>query len=201
MQDVVWQRWLEIWRRVGAELEQAPARLSVRRAELGIALVLTFFFLFAGGLAGRAALIGLVAVAAWAALWPIDETARAARAAVATGEPAPGNDGMLRMVIDAVPEPAAVLDHEGYVIHANRLAEDLFGARRRGGHAASHVAAMSRDPELLAAVDQALVSGRPPPSSCTSACRSSDACSPPLPRSPSPAQARAARRSSSPSAT
>ena len=159
MQDVVWQRWLEIWRRVGAELEQAPARLSVRRAELGIALVLTFFFLFAGGLAGRAALIGLVAVAAWAALWPIDETARAARAAVATGEPAPGNDGMLRMVIDAVPEPAAVLDHEGYVIHANRLAEDLFGARRRGGHAASHVAAMSRDPELLAAVDQALISG------------------------------------------
>ena len=159
MQDVVWQRWLEIWRRVGAELEQAPARLSVRRAELGIALVLTFFFLFAGGLAGRAVLIGLVAVAAWAALWPIDETARAARAAVATGEPAPGNDGMLRMVIDAVPEPAAVLDHEGYVIHANRLAEDLFGARRRGGHAASHVAAMSRDPELLAAVDQALISG------------------------------------------
>jgi hypothetical protein len=53
MQDVVWQRWLEIWRRVGAELEQAPARLSVRRAELGIALALTFFYLLAGGLAGR----------------------------------------------------------------------------------------------------------------------------------------------------
>jgi two-component system phosphate regulon sensor histidine kinase PhoR len=52
-----------------------------------------------------------------------------------------------------------VLDHAGYVIHANRMAEDLFGARRRGGHVAAHVAAMSRDPELLAAVDQALVSG------------------------------------------
>ena len=50
MQDVVWQRWLEIWRRVGAELEQALARLSVRRAELGLALALTVFFMFAGGL-------------------------------------------------------------------------------------------------------------------------------------------------------
>jgi two-component system phosphate regulon sensor histidine kinase PhoR len=159
MQDAVWQRWIEIWRRVGVELEQAPARLSVRRAELGIALALTLFFLLAGGLAGRAALIGLVAVVVWAALWPMDEAARAARAAIATGDPAHANDGMLRLVVDAVPEPTAVLDHAGYVIHANRLAEDLFGARRRGVHVASHVAAMSRDPELLAAVDQALISG------------------------------------------
>ena len=59
------------------------------------------------------------------------------------------------MVVDAVPEPAIVLDSAGYVMHANRMAEDLFGARRRGGH----VASMSRDPELLAAVDQALASG------------------------------------------
>jgi two-component system, OmpR family, phosphate regulon sensor histidine kinase PhoR len=35
------------------------------------------------------------------------------------------------------------------------MAEDLFGSRRRGGH----VASMSRDPELLGAVDQALLSG------------------------------------------
>ena len=59
------------------------------------------------------------------------------------------------MVVDAVPEPAVVLDGAGYVMHANRMAEDLFGSRRRGGH----VASMSRDPELLEAVDQALASG------------------------------------------
>ena len=59
------------------------------------------------------------------------------------------------MVVDAVPEPAVVLDRAGYVMHANRMAEDLFGARRRGGH----VASMSRDPELLEAVDKALASG------------------------------------------
>jgi two-component system phosphate regulon sensor histidine kinase PhoR len=159
MQDIIWQRWLEIWRRLGAELEQAAARLSMRRAELGLGLALSIFFLLAGGLAGRAALIGLVAAVLWAALWPIDEAERAARAAAAAGEPAGGNEAMLHMVIDAVPEPAAVLDHAGYVVHANRLAEDLFGTRRRGMHVAAHVAAMSRDPELLAAVDQALVSG------------------------------------------
>src|SRR6202521_5927194 len=73
----------------------------------------------------------------------------------ASGQASLGNDGMWHLVVDAVPEPAVVLDNAGYVMHANRLAEELFGARRRSGH----VAAMSRDPELLEAVDRALASG------------------------------------------
>jgi two-component system phosphate regulon sensor histidine kinase PhoR len=56
------------------------------------------------------------------------------------------------MLVDAVPEPTLVLDDAGYIMHANRMAGDLFGARRRGGH----IASLSRDPELLSAVDQAL---------------------------------------------
>jgi two-component system phosphate regulon sensor histidine kinase PhoR len=58
------------------------------------------------------------------------------------------------MVVDAVPEPAIALDGAGQIVHANRRAEELFGARRRSGHLAS----MSRDPELLAAVDDVLAS-------------------------------------------
>ena len=58
------------------------------------------------------------------------------------------------MVIDAVPEPAVALDINGQIVHANRRAEEQFGARRRGGHLAS----MSREPELLAAVEEALES-------------------------------------------
>ena len=58
------------------------------------------------------------------------------------------------MVIDAVPEPAIALDGYGQIVHANRLAEEQFGARRRGGH----IASMSRDPGLLAAVEEALQS-------------------------------------------
>jgi two-component system phosphate regulon sensor histidine kinase PhoR len=47
-----------------------------------------------------------------------------------------------------------VLDGTGHVVHANPMAVELFGSRRLGGH----IASMSRDPELLDAVDQALMS-------------------------------------------
>ena len=40
VQDLVWQRWLEFWRRVSAELEPVLARLWGRRAELGSASAL-----------------------------------------------------------------------------------------------------------------------------------------------------------------
>ena len=154
MHDLVWRRWLEFWRRIGAELEPVLARLTARRAELGIAAALGVFFMIAGGLSPRVALLGLAAAAAWAALWPADAADRGSRAG-ALGQPPLGTDGAWRKMVDAVPEPAIVLDDAGYVMHANRLADDLFGARRRGGH----VASASRDPELLAAVDQALASG------------------------------------------
>jgi PAS domain-containing protein len=97
------------------------------------------------------------------------------------------------MVVDAVPEPAVVLDSAGYVMHANRMAEDLFGSRRRGGH----VASMSRDPELLEAVDRRSSPARRPPSSCTSACLSSGGCWRRSPRSTPRGRVRPAPRSSS----
>lgn len=154
MQHLVWQRWVDIRRRVGAELEVPLARLSARRVGLSLALALSAFFTIAGGLSPRIALLGLVAAAAWAALWPSDEFGRATGAS-ASGQPSLASEKLWHMVVDAVPEPAVVLDDAGYVMHANRMAEDLFGPRRRGGH----VASMSRDPELIEAVDHALASG------------------------------------------
>jgi two-component system phosphate regulon sensor histidine kinase PhoR len=139
---------------MGAVIEPALARLSARRAELVLAVGLGLFFMVGGGLSFRAALLGVIAVGIWAALWPADESGASQRAGVST-QPAASSDRLWRMVIDAVPEPALVLDHSGDVLHANQLAEDLFGTRRRGGH----VASMSRDPELLEAVDRALASG------------------------------------------
>jgi two-component system phosphate regulon sensor histidine kinase PhoR len=62
------------------------------------------------------------------------------------------SDRLWRMMVDAVPEPAVALDGSGHILHANRLAEELFGTRRRGGH----IASMTRDPGLLMAVDEAL---------------------------------------------
>jgi two-component system phosphate regulon sensor histidine kinase PhoR len=96
-------------------------------------------------------LIGLGAVVAWAALWRGDDFAGAGRSGTLS-TPSADAERLWRMVVDAVPEPAIALDGAGQIVHANRRAEELFGARRRSGHLAS----MSRDPELLAAVDEAL---------------------------------------------
>ena len=150
MQWSVPQNWL---RRVGSRLEPMQARIAARRIELGVALVLTAFFAIAGGLRPAVALIGLGAVVVWAAAWPADDLAGMVRAGT-RGASAADSERLWRMVVDAVPEPAVALDGAGLIVHANRRAEELFGSRRRGGHLAS----MSRDPELLAAVDEALAS-------------------------------------------
>ncbi len=154
MQHLVWQRWLEVRRRLGTELEPAFARAWSRRTELGLASALAVFFLIVGGVSPPLALLGLAAALAWALLRPSESVDAYARTG-SSGQSIAGGDRLWRMVVDAVPEPAVVLDHGGHVVHANRMAEDLFGTRRREGH----IASMSRDPELLGAVDQALVSG------------------------------------------
>lgn len=137
-----------------AELAAPPlARLSARRRELGLAAALTLLFVVAGGLSFKVGLLGLAAVTAFAAWLPADDLAAALRAGSSA---ASGPDGqqLWRMVIDAVPEPAVALDAAARVVHANRLAEEQFGTRRAGGH----IASMSRDPGLLAAVEEALAS-------------------------------------------
>ena len=154
MQDLGWQWWHATRQRIGVELEHTPGRLSARRAELAIAFLLTIFFLIAGGLPMRWAAMALAAIALWAALWPLDDTTAATRSD-SSAKSVLAQERTWQMLVDAVPEPTVVLDDDGTLLHANRMADELFGARRRGGH----VAAMSRDPELLAAVDQALVSG------------------------------------------
>ena len=151
MQRLVEQDWL---RRLRAQLEPALARLSARRAQLTLAAVLSAAFVVAGGLSLRSGVLGLAAAAAWAGLWPYDDTGGETHID-ALAQPAVGSDALWRMVVDAVPEPAVVLDATGHVAHANGMAEELFGARRRGMHAAS----ISRDPELLEAVDEALATG------------------------------------------
>jgi two-component system phosphate regulon sensor histidine kinase PhoR len=139
----------EFWVRLGERLDLAVARLHARRGELLLAVALTAFFVIAGGLSPRVALVGLVAAAALAAAWPADNgNARSRTLAQGAAE---GNR-LWRMVIDAVPEPAVALDGNGQIVHTNRLAEEQFGTRRRGGHLAS----MSRAPELLTAVEDAL---------------------------------------------
>jgi len=62
-----------------------------------------------------------------------------------------------RLVIDALPEPAIALDHLAAVMHYNAQLRDLF-PKVRIGAPISHV---SRNPELIAAIDKARVVGQP----------------------------------------
>jgi two-component system, OmpR family, phosphate regulon sensor histidine kinase PhoR len=146
----------QVWSRLGkarlraAELgELAAARLVERRVALGMAAVLTLLFVAAGRLSPLLALLGLTGAVAFAVVWPFDE-----RSAAARGEAQDGAAGqpVWRLIVDAVPEPAVVLNVAARIVQANRLAQELFGAGRRGGH----IASMSRDPGLLAAVEATL---------------------------------------------
>jgi two-component system, OmpR family, phosphate regulon sensor histidine kinase PhoR len=141
----------ELWVRFGERFDTAVARLHGRRVELAAAVALTAVFIIAGGLSLRVAVLGLLAAVILAASWPSDQRATGART---VSQAAADGDRLWRMVIDAVPEPAVALNSNGQIVHANRLAEEQFRARRRGGHLAS----ISRAPELLAAVEEALES-------------------------------------------
>jgi two-component system phosphate regulon sensor histidine kinase PhoR len=147
----------QIWLRLGKArlrtvefVELAASRLAARRAALGLALALTTLFVLAGGLSPRLALLGFAVAGAFLAFWPGDRAVAGATGAAAQG--GPDAQQLWRMVVNAVPEPAIALDGAARVVHANRQAEEEFGARRRGGHFAS----MSRDPGLLAAVEEVL---------------------------------------------
>lgn len=151
MELKVTKRWDELRRAAEGLLLPARDRLWSRHAALGVGLVCTLFFLVAGGLSVRAGLVGLVAAVAWAAFWPLEEDDAARhgpRAASARGDPS------WRTLVNAMPQPAFALNNVGEVLHANRMAQEVFGVRRRSGH----IASMTRAPELLSAVDQALES-------------------------------------------
>ncbi len=134
----------------------ALARLVGRRLALGLVLALTLLFVVVGGLSRTVALLGLAGAVALTVLWRTGDSA-ANTAATASAQSGVDARRLWRMVIDAVPDPAVALDPAGRVVHANHLAEDLFGTRRVGGHMAS----MSRDPGLLAAVEEALAGRQP----------------------------------------
>jgi two-component system phosphate regulon sensor histidine kinase PhoR len=140
----------------GELAEPVFARLAARRDALGLALALTVLFVVAGRLQPAVALVGLAAAALLAALWPADEASRETLQGTSAQT---GGDAqrLWRLVVDAIPEPAVALDAEARIVHANRRAEEQFGTRRAGGH----IATMSRDPGLLAAVEEALASRRP----------------------------------------
>jgi two-component system phosphate regulon sensor histidine kinase PhoR len=139
-------------RRFAELAEPVAGRLKARRGALGAAAAITVLFLALGGLSPKVALLGLLAAGAAAALWPLDQGTGGTAGEQVSAQVGADPQRLWRVVVDAMPEPVVALDADGRIAHANRLAEAEFGARRPGGH----IASMSRDPGLLAAVEEAL---------------------------------------------
>ena len=148
---------LEAW--VVAVWFGARRRLAIRWLPLAAAVIILAILAALGKLDSQAALIGAAVLFATAALWPLDTsvlldalggTGRHARAGTVPDLDRKG----WRAVIDAIPTAALALDAAGSVVHHNRLVAELF-PRIRNGMPMSQV---SRNPDLIAAVDHALAS-------------------------------------------
>ncbi len=147
------------------------AASGLKRRAAGMALAGAFLLAIAAtGLISALTSLVLLLMAAAVVAWMSsngyfetpDEHAWGTQAAAA---PAPGSliavdrqaaDGW-RLVIDALPEPAVALDRLGAVQHANHPMRELY-PKVRDGVPFSHV---SRNPELMAAIDNASTVGQP----------------------------------------
>jgi two-component system phosphate regulon sensor histidine kinase PhoR len=155
------------WLARKAELEARSAtvwlgarrRLAARWMPLAAATAILAVLVVLGRLDALAAVISAAVLFLAAALWPLD-TSVLIEAISGTGASARGNrvpdldrKGW-RAVVDAIPTAALALDAAGTVVHHNRLVAELFPKIRNG----QPMSQVSRNPDLLAAVDRALAS-------------------------------------------
>jgi len=148
---------LEAW--VGAVWHGARRRLAIRWMPLAFTSVILAVLVVFGLLGHEPALISAAVLFFAAAFWPLDTSvliealsgsARGARADRVSDLDRKG----WRAVVDAIPTAALALDAAGTVVHHNRLITELFPKIRNG----QPMSQVSRNPDLLAAVDRALAS-------------------------------------------
>jgi len=120
------------------------------------AAVLVFLLWALGGLAAWAAVVQLIAVAFASILLGGRKQARlSADVAPQTAPPAPAqetvhDDSSWRAVVNAMPDPAVVLDADGVIVHHNAAVVDLFPRTRSG----QPISSVIRSPDLLAAIEK-----------------------------------------------
>ena len=141
--------------------QQALQRLTARRAKAGAAAVLAVAFVVFAQLAPQLALAGLAGVVIWAGLWPLDEDvpAPARRSSDANDdpdEPRQTAGSVFKTIMEALLDPALLLNQRGEVLLANAAATALFPFVAGG-----HVSQGSRAPELLAALERAVTQSAP----------------------------------------
>ncbi|MEM9030651.1 MAG: ATP-binding protein [Pseudomonadota bacterium] len=80
---------------------------------------------------------------------PLEQSDQHASAEAAETRATPAEPGW-QTILDGLPDPALVLDHEGFILHYNPLLADLF-PRVRLGQPLSH---LTRSPELLSVLEE-----------------------------------------------
>lgn len=145
--------------RLAALLQGARRRLAIRWMPLAIATAILGLFVVLGLLQPVPAIAGTIVLFAASALWPLDTSvlvdalAGTGRAPRALATPDLDRKGW-RAVVDAIPTPALAVDAAGTVVHHNHLVAELFPKIRTG----QPMSQVSRNPDLIAAVDHALAS-------------------------------------------
>jgi two-component system phosphate regulon sensor histidine kinase PhoR len=157
------ERWAV--RRAGAEAwlaglwADAKRRASVRWMPVAAGMVVLAGLHFAGEIDALPTLVGALCLLLAATLWPLDSAplleALSGVPAVRARESADADQRNWRAVVSGIPTAALALDASGTVLHHNRLAAEMF-PRLKVGQAMSQV---SRNPDLLGAVDRALSGG------------------------------------------
>ena len=154
-----WARKAELEAWIVAVWLGARRRLAIRWMPLAAATTILAVLAVFGQVGSVPALIGAAVLFAAAALWPLDTSvlldalAGAGRASRADSIPDLDRKGW-RAVVDAIPTAALALDAAGTVVHHNRLVAELFPKIRNG----MPMSQVSRNPDLIAAVDSALAS-------------------------------------------
>jgi len=132
------------------------SRLRARRWLLASVALVIVFFVIAAALSPRFALIGFAAIVGAAAVLP-REGVRQRLSAVRQASADRGSriHAAYKAIVDALPEPALILDADGNVLFFNRSAGELFPAARTG----LHMSSLSRNPDLLEAIENVELTG------------------------------------------
>jgi two-component system phosphate regulon sensor histidine kinase PhoR len=138
----------------------AKRRIAARWMPLAAATALFGVLVLFNQLDALPALLSVAALFFAAAFWPLDSSvlieALSGSGRTVRDDGARGLDRKgWRAVVDAIPTAAVALDAAGTVVHHNRLVTELFSKIENG----RQLSQVTRNPDLIAAVDRALDSG------------------------------------------
>jgi two-component system phosphate regulon sensor histidine kinase PhoR len=161
--EVSGRRWplrradVEAWS-AGAWLG-ARRRLAARWMPIGAAIIILLFLVSSGNLDVGSFIVSAAVLVLASAVWPLDSRVLLETLSGATRSETreiPEQRSLdrkgWRAVVDAIPTAAVALDAAGSIVHHNRLVSELFPKIRNG----LPLSQVSRNPDLIAAVDRAL---------------------------------------------